>query len=312
MPFEVDVSIIIVNYNTCDLTRNCIRSIFEQTKDIVFEVIVSDNGSTDGSVEMIKTEFPQVVLIENNANLGFGAANNRGLTVAKGKYVFYLNSDTVLLNNAVKIFFDYWESAKDKAQIGALGCNLTNENGIIIHSYGDFPQYKSEVLKLIKTNISIFINIILAIFRMPYPHSKKVDFKEFYSEVDYVTGADLFMLNTDLAKFDEKFFLYYEETDLQWQLQKSGLKRVIINGPKIIHLEGKSNNAKKESIYRYISFSAQQILLSRLIWFKKNKYSKIWFFMLAYFTISCLLHIPFLKKAKDTRRKIYKLLCLQN
>ena len=75
----MDVSVIIVNFNTKELTGNCLRSVFEQTKDIDFEVIVSDNGSTDGSVEMIKTEFPQVVLIENNANLGFGAANNRGL-----------------------------------------------------------------------------------------------------------------------------------------------------------------------------------------------------------------------------------------
>ncbi|MBR1638758.1 MAG: glycosyltransferase [Treponema sp.] len=68
--------------------RNCLKSIFEHTKDIFFEVIVSDNGSTDGSVEMIKTEFPQVVLIENNVNLGFCVANNRGLDIAKGKYIF--------------------------------------------------------------------------------------------------------------------------------------------------------------------------------------------------------------------------------
>lgn len=100
----MDVSIIIVNYNTKELTRNCLRSIFDQTKDVDFEVIVSDNGSTDGSIEMIRAEFPQVILIENNANLGFGAANNRGLKIARGKYVFYLNSDTVLLNNAVKLF----------------------------------------------------------------------------------------------------------------------------------------------------------------------------------------------------------------
>ena len=116
-----DVSIIIVNYNTMDLTRNCLKSVFEQTKDISFEVIVSDNGSNDGSIEMIKSEFPQVVLIENNANLGFGAANNRGLKMTKGKYIFYLNSDTVLLNNAVKNFFDYWENSPEKEKIGAFG-----------------------------------------------------------------------------------------------------------------------------------------------------------------------------------------------
>ena len=94
----MDVSVIIVNYNTKVLTFNCLSSVFEMVKDIQFEVIVSDNGSTDGSIEMIKENFPQVILIENGENLGFGAANNRALKIAKGKYIFYLNSDTVLLN----------------------------------------------------------------------------------------------------------------------------------------------------------------------------------------------------------------------
>ena len=127
----MDVSIIIVNYNTCEITKNCLTSIYEKTKEINFEIIVSDNGSKDGSIEMIRTEFPEVSLIENNANLGFGTANNRALAVAKGKYVFYLNSDTILLNNAVKIFFDHWENAVDKDTIGALGANLLDTQGHI-------------------------------------------------------------------------------------------------------------------------------------------------------------------------------------
>lgn len=113
----MDVSVIIVNYNTLDLTRNCLKSIYEQTKDINFEVIVSDNGSVDGSIEMIRQDFPQVVLIENNANLGFGAANNRGLKIARGKYILYLNSDTLLQNNVVKIFYDYWETYENKSEL---------------------------------------------------------------------------------------------------------------------------------------------------------------------------------------------------
>ena len=113
----MDVSVIIVNYNTCEITKNCLKSVFEQTIGIEFEVIVSDNGSKDGSIEMIRTDFPQVIFIENNANPGFGTANNRALAVAKGKYVFYLNSDTLLLNNAVKIFFDYWENAAEKQKM---------------------------------------------------------------------------------------------------------------------------------------------------------------------------------------------------
>ena len=103
----MDVSIIIVSYNTKSLIKNCINSIYKYTKDISFEIIVSDNGSIDGSVEMIKRDFPSVILIENNENLGFGAANNKGLALAKGKYILYLNSDTILLNNSVKFFYDY-------------------------------------------------------------------------------------------------------------------------------------------------------------------------------------------------------------
>ena len=107
------VSIIIVNYNTKTLLADCLRSIYAQTTDMNYEIIVSDNGSTDGSIEMIKSEFPNVILIENNANLGFGGANNRGLAIAKGKYIFYLNSDTILLNNVTKYFYDFFEEHKD-------------------------------------------------------------------------------------------------------------------------------------------------------------------------------------------------------
>ena len=162
----MDVSVIIVSYNTLELTRNCLRSLFKETKEIEYEVIVSDNGSIDGSVEMIKSEFPTVILIENNTNLGFGAANNRALKIAKGKYIFYLNSDTVILNNAVQIFFNYWENSDENHNIGALGANLINENGDIIHSYGKFPTYSYEIKSLVITNLVIFINEIFSIFHI--------------------------------------------------------------------------------------------------------------------------------------------------
>lgn len=308
MEKSLDVSIIIVNYNTKDLTRNCLKSVFEQTKDISFEVIVSDNGSTDGSLEMIKSEFPQVVLIENNENLGFGAANNRGLDVAKGKYIFYLNSDTVLLNNAVKLFFDYWENSNDK-QIGALGTNLLDENGCFIHSYGKFPSYKKEIKILRKQNLNILINEILSFFHIPNLH--KVPYTtevEYSGEVDYITGADLFCQNNEFARFDEKFFLYFEETDLQYRMYQSNLKRIIITGPEIIHLTGQSNNAKKESIFRYISFSSKETLYSRLLYFMKNNYDFVSFLQVYILSVLYLIHIPFVRKTKDIRGRIKKLL----
>ena len=170
MENNIDVSIIIVNYNTCMLLKNCLLSIFKHTKYITFEVIVSDNGSSDGSLEMLHQEFPNVLVIENKANLGFGVANNKGLSISKGKYILYLNSDTVLLNNAVKYFFDYWEKSNDKEKIGALGSNLLNENNEVIHSFGNFPSYRKEIEKLFIVNIKIFVSEIFGFLHIQIIH----------------------------------------------------------------------------------------------------------------------------------------------
>ena len=101
----MDVSIIIVNYNTRQLTSNCIESIFKYTNGVSFEVILVDNASTDGSIDFF-TNDERIIFISSKENLGFGRANNLGYKVAKGRYIFLLNSDTLLLNNAIKIFCD--------------------------------------------------------------------------------------------------------------------------------------------------------------------------------------------------------------
>ena len=246
----LDVSIIIVNYNTKELTRNCLRSVFEQTKDIRFEVIVSDNGSSDGSVEMIREEFPQVILLGNGENLGFGRANNRGLKIARGKYVFYLNSDTVLLNNAVKLFFDYWENSPDKERIGALGCVLQDEDGNFTFSASRFPSPLGLQKQLLKQIFSCYI------YRF-FPHKTKIRESNFkLGKNDFVSGADLFLKNNSDACFDEWYFMYCEEVDLQKRLSLKGLYSYIINKPKIIHFAGKSFSKKKVVGYRFNSLSS--------------------------------------------------------
>lgn len=242
---EVNVSIIIVSFNTLVLTRQCLKSIYEQTNDISFEVIISDNGSNDGSVEMIKKEFPQVILIENNANLGFGKANNIGLKKAKGRFIFYLNSDTILLNNSVKIFYDFWQTHSD---VCALGCVLQDNNGVVIHSGGSFPTYKvmckyyckRMILNYAKA-IAKFFHVAKILKNLKYKNGRKAE-NISYGEIDYVTGADLFLKNDENAYFDEEFFLYYEETDLQMRLKKAtGKKCFLLDEPKIIHMTYKDN-----------------------------------------------------------------------
>lgn len=287
--FFMDVSIIIVSYNTKELVRNCLHSVFQQTKDIIYEVIVSDNGSTDGSIQMLKQEFPQVILIENNENLGFGAANNRGLSVAKGKYIFYLNSDTVLLNNGVRIFFDYWEKNDINNSLGCIGGMLLDKNGNFSHSYNKFPSAKSSFIYFLRTLASsLYIKKILKKKNKTQP--------EFYSEVDFVIGADMFLLNDENAFFDERFFMYFEETDLQFRLMKKNKARKIIQGPKIIHLEGGSSDVNRD-VYNFNKLTSVFYWESCLKYIKKNCSVNGYFYLLKLFYYINLL-FPWNKKGR--------------
>ena len=269
----MDVSIIIVNYNTRELLQDCLESIYRHTMDINFEVIVSDNGSEDGSIEMLKQDFPQVVLIENNANLGFGRANNRGLAIAKGKYIFYLNSDTILLNNAVKIFYDYWENSPEKESIGALGCNLQDGEGNVTHSWANFPDCNTAIIDLIRLNYGMIKLCCFKILGKKFPEiaTETKVVKKKIGEVDFIIGADLFLKNDNNAFFDEAIFLYTEEVDLQFQLKKENKKRLLIDGPIILHLEGASSKKFTNSPFPCItSFAAKCKNISRVYYFRKN------------------------------------------
>lgn len=299
----MDVSIIIVSYNTKSLIKNCINSIYKYTKDISFEIIVSDNGSIDGSVEMIKRDFPSVILIENNENLGFGAANNKGFSLAKGKYILYLNSDTILLNNSVKFFYDYWEESSEKENLGALGSNLINENNKIIHSYGTFPNINKEIFTTLKVLINVTkFSFLKIIFNKNIPSCLEQNIHQYYvGEVDYITGSDLFLKNDSNAYFDEKFFMYCEETDLQYKLFQKKLKRVIIDGPKIIHLCGASSNFEKKTIDRvsyFKTFSSIQYYISRIKYFKNRKISLFKINILKCLTILIWINPLLIKKLK--------------
>ncbi|WP_191017334.1 glycosyltransferase [Treponema zioleckii] len=251
--FNYDVSVIIVNYNTRELLKNCLKSLYEHTKDVSFEVFVSDNGSKDGSLEMLRENFPQVKIIDNNANLGFGAANNRALEKATGKYVFYLNSDTVLLNNAVKIFFDYWEQNDANGSLGAIGANLLDEKNQVIHSAGHFRSIDKEIKDAL-ADMTRSYKLIIPFLRhkklgkTPPAVEKKIGL------VDYVTGADLFVKNDEAAYFDEKYFLYYEESDMQKKMAIAGKERRLIEGPLIQHLKGGSDTTRSPlKFYRGVS-----------------------------------------------------------
>lgn len=241
----MDVSIIIVNYNTRELTIQCLRSIYEQTTGLEFEVIVVDNASTDNSCTSIKTNFPNVFLIESDENLGFGKANNLGANIAKGKYLFFLNSDTILLNNSIYILFQFNEIYGNKLNIGVSGGILLDENRIETGSFGPLPT-KMNTLKLILGFLPRFTK--MTPIELTYFQTNE------YLEVGYITGADMFISKfvfQNIGSFDPIFFMYYEETDLQLRLKNKNFRNYIVDKTQIVHLEGASlkqanyNNKKR-------------------------------------------------------------------
>ena len=225
----MDVSIILVSYNTKDLTRDCLRSIYEKTQGIEFEIFVVDNNSHDGSPEMIEQEFPDVRLIRNSENKGFGAANNIAIRQSNAKYIFCLNTDTILLNNAVKIFFDFMEHP-DNQNVGLCGGNLFNFDMKPCISYAPFPN------ALNCTSLFWLFKKILPQLFAPKEIVNIID-------VDSIIGADIFLrkdIFEEIGLFDENIFMYSEEIDLCKRVKDNGYEIKAIPEPKIIHLEGRS------------------------------------------------------------------------
>ena len=220
----MDVSVIIVNYNTCKMTCECIDSIVEKTHGICYEIILVDNASTDGSKEFFERDS-RIAYIYSEHNGGFGYGNNLGMKVAKGNYFLLLNSDTLLVNNAVKEFFDYAEKHDSKK---VYGCYLQHIDDSYCDSFFYFPAFtiKDFMMRIIK--------------RQRYVPVENVSRK-----VEAVSGADMFFHREIYEKtggFDENIFLYGEEGEWQYRLSKAGYHCWLIPTPKIIHLEGKSMN----------------------------------------------------------------------
>ena len=226
----MDVSIIIVNYNTCKLTLECLKSVYQKTDGLSFEIIVVDNASSDNSVLKIQNAFPEVILIKSTENLGFGKANNLGYKLSKANHILLLNPDTVLINNAIKILSDFLNNMKS---ISIVGGQLYKADGITkTHSYSYF--FPSIIMEL----DILFNGLITRI----YDHFK-IKCNQTYFEVAYITGADMMLRRSDLNEigfFDERFFLYYEETELSHRFKLKGKLSAFVSKAKIIHLEGES------------------------------------------------------------------------
>lgn len=235
----MDVSVVIVNFNTGELLEKCLDSVRQHTTGLVYEVIVVDNASVDGSPDKIRENYGWVILVENRENVGFGAANNIGVNFASGKYLFFMNPDCELLNNAILSFYQFMERTNKDGIVAAVGGLLRNEQGQLNYSYQKFPKMTDPVKDLL-------VYYVRRILKIPLKQAERGNYPvsdaDFF-EVESIVGADLFILSDVFRKldgFDEQYFLYFEETDLQRRMEDHGLKRYVIKEPRIFHLEGGS------------------------------------------------------------------------
>ena len=225
----MDLSIIIVNWNTRDLLSDCLESIKATARDLSHEIIVVDNASTDGSVEMLRERFPRVKVIENAENRGFGAANNQAMKVMAGRYALLLNSDTRLMENAVQELFSFLESRPD----AAMACGqLLNADGSRQNSVAAFPS-----LMTLLTNTPL----LEILFPRRFP-SKRRDYPG-PIEVDSAIGACMMVRKSaidEVGMFDERYFFFFEETDWAMQMRAAGWKVFHIPTAFIYHQQGQS------------------------------------------------------------------------
>lgn len=236
--YDIDLSVVILNYNTKDLTRTCLATVFASRLGAhSMEVILCDNGSTDGSAEMVKSEFPQVIIIENNKNLGFAAGNNPGIKKARGRYILLLNTDTEVPPDTFAAMISFMDNHDDA---GAATCKLLLPDGSIDPAcHRGFPTpwvaftYLTKLEKL-------------------FPHTKL--FGEYHQgykdlstihEVDCIVGA-FFMVRREVVReiglLDEAYFMYGEDIDWCYRIRQKGWK--IFYNPTVTMLHKKKQSGR--------------------------------------------------------------------
>jgi hypothetical protein len=230
----MDVSIIIVNWNTCDIIRDCLKSIYEQTCDITFEVIVVDNASSDSSVTMVRAEFPRLILIENTENRGFAAANNQGIAIANGRYNLLLNPDTVILDGAIQKSVIF---AEQQPTCGVVGIRNDRPDGTLVKNCFQFASIQNMMISLFGLHRLFPRNRFLGRERMTWWDYLTT------RQVDVVAGCFMLVRREAIdlvGGMDEEYFMYGEEMDWCWQLQRAGWKTFYYPEARIMHYGGMS------------------------------------------------------------------------
>ena len=225
----LDLSIVIVNWNTRKLLADCLDSVAGTVHGPTYEVIVVDNASTDGSVGMLRERYPEVRVIANDVNRGFGAANNQAFAVMAGRYALLLNTDTVLTDNAVAELYAFMES---RPEAGMCCGQLLNADGSKQNSIATFP-----------TLFTLLMNMSLLEYLLPRRYPSKRYRHEAPLEVDSGVGACLMIRVAAMDAvgwFDERYFFFFEETDWAYRMQRGGWKVYHVPAARIYHLQGQS------------------------------------------------------------------------
>jgi GT2 family glycosyltransferase len=241
---SLDLSIVIVSWNTLEITRDCLRSVEAHRGGLALEVFLVDNASSDGSADMVAAEFPQVVLIRNDANLGFAAANNQALAIARGRHSLLLNSDTVVLGDVLQKSVRYVDEHPD---VGVFGCRVLNPDRTMQSTCFSFPSLLNLLLKT------------SGLFRLPWPrffgrehlsHWKR----DTERDVDVVTGCYMLVRGAAMEQvglLDDTFFFCGEETDWCRRFRAAGWRVRFAPVGEIVHLgnaSGRKLSARRDQL----------------------------------------------------------------
>ncbi len=258
----IDLSIIIVNWNTKEYLLRCLKSVFRSEKSSSWEVIVVDNGSQDGSEKEAIRLFPKIRLIANEKNLGFAKATNQGINYASGRYLLLLNPDTEVRAGSLEALVAFMESHPDA---GIAGVQLLNGDGSRQNSIANFPSLATELFNK---------SLLRRLFPERFPGKERN-----YSgpiEVDSVIGACLITRQeavNQVGTLDEDYFLFFEETDWCYRMKRGGWKVYHLPQAEVVHFQGKGSEAKKRE-------AKVEYYLSRYHFFRKNRGDFQWLLLL--------------------------------
>jgi len=244
----VDLSIVIVSWNVCELLRRCLRSILDAGYSM--ETIVVDNGSTDGSVEMVRAEFPAVRLIANAKNPGFAAANNQGISVARGRHVLILNPDTEVVGDALAKMVTF---ADEHPDVGVVGPQLLNPDGSVQSSRRRFPTLATAFFESTWFQPYAPRRLLERYYVLDQPDGVAQD-------VDWVKGAALMARREAIERvgpMDEGFFMYSEELEWCRRFRQADWRVVYVPTAQVIHYEGQSSEQVLPA--RHIHFQTSKV-----------------------------------------------------